>query len=141
MNKQKTCTRVRDSLTQDKQKELDNLIAKFGIEDIFLRHIGKDETNTVCFPCADTYVEVVLSDDKLQSLHDDEKQLLDDIGNELQEVMKCTLVLTSHPCIMHNGSAVYQVGYNAVHMVKKDSDTKENGDVFTDYLDAVNKGS
>ena len=132
MNAQKTCTRVRDSLTQDKQKELDNLIAKFGIEDIFLRDIGKDETNTVCFPCPDTYIEVVFSDNKLQSLRGDERLMLDEIGNELQVIMECTLGLTSRPYIMHNGSAVYQVGYNVL--------PKENGNVFTDCLDAVNKG-
>lgn len=114
------CICLRDTLKQDKQEALDEMIAKFGIEDIFRRNIGNDETNTVSFPCPDTYIEVVFSNNKLQSLHGDEIQLLEDIGNELQEIMDCNLGLTSHPGIMHNGSAIYQVGYTAVRM----SDTK-----------------
>lgn len=95
MNKQETFMCLRDTLTQDKQLALDKLTAKFGIENIFQRVVGKDEVNTVCYQCPDTYIEVVFSDNKLQSLHGDERLLLDDIGNALEKIMECTLCLTS----------------------------------------------
>ena len=135
MNRQETFICLRDALTQDKQMALDKLIVKFGIENVFQRVVGKDETNTVCYPFPDTYIEVVFSDNKLQSLCWDERLLLDDIGNALGKIMERTLGLTSRPYILDNGSAIYQIGYYAL------SEVDNNGNAFADYMDAVNKGN
>lgn len=135
MNKQETFICLRDTLAQDKQMALDKLIVKFGIENIFQHVVGKDEINTACYPCPDTYIEVVFSDNKLQSLHGDERLLLDDIGNALGKIMECTLCLTSRPYILDNGSAIYQMGYYAL------SEVDNNSNAFADYMDAVNKGN
>ena len=143
MNKQETFICLRDTLAQDKQMALDKLIVRFGIEDVFQRVVGKGEVNTVCYPCPDTYIEVAFLDDGLRRLSVD-MEYLDDMKSELQEITGYALRLTSHPSIMDNGVAVYQVGCRVMfplNNAKKDGDEKEDGRLYEDYLAAVKKGN
>ena len=129
---------LRDTLKQEYRVVLDNLMAEFGVTDIFQYNIYEDETDAVCYPFAGVYIEVVLSDEMVQSLRDDELRL-EELRKELQEIVGHYLERTSNPPVLWCGSVICRVDYSVLFVGdKKKSESMGAADnPFKAYINSI----